>query len=282
MRIQSLVDSMVRIARRGRRTQEIAAPILLEPTRFPYGPFRFKFNTVKRISHTVLASTDLLNWDVIAADQAKTECEEYLDSDAPKLGHRFYRVLVQGVPSSNVIGYASVTLPPGFCLLANPFKTSKPIGESFKSLPDGTTLSKYDTLLARLTTNSVNHGKWTDPGQQLFPGEGAIFFNPTADYKTHSFVGEVAQGSLTVPLPSGFSLRGSLLPKAGDLAEDLQFPIDDGDVIHTFDRDRQKYVLHPFEGGKWTSGAPVLSFCEGFWVAKAQPGNWNRDLVIPT
>jgi len=30
-------------------------------------------------------------------------------------------------------------------------------------------------------------------------------------------------------------------------------------VIHVFDRERQQYVLHPYEGGKWTAGAPTLS-----------------------
>jgi hypothetical protein len=47
-----------------------------------------------------------------------------------------------------------------------------------------------------------------------------------------------------------------------------------------FDRDRQKYVLHPFENGKWTASPPVLSVGEAFWVAKAEAGNWTKALVI--
>jgi hypothetical protein len=60
----------------------------------------------------------------------------------------------------------------------------------------------------------------------------------------------------------------------------LGFPITDGDVIHLFDRDKQKYVLYPYEGGKWTAGTPVVGVAESFWVAKTSPGNWTRDISI--
>jgi hypothetical protein len=90
----------------------------------------------------------------------------------------------------------------------------------------------------------------------------------------------VLQGNLAMPVPAGFSLRSSLVPRAGNLQEDLGFPIADGDVIHVFDRDQQKYVLHPFEGGKWQNGPPILSVGESFWVAKTDPANWTRDIVL--
>jgi hypothetical protein len=89
-------------------------------------------------------------------------------------------------------------------------------------------------------------------------------------------------GQLSMPIPAGFSLRSSLVPKPGQLHEDLRFPITNGDVIHLFDRDRQQYVLYPFEDGKWTSGPPVLSVGEAFWVAKTSAGSWTRSLNITT
>ena len=186
-------------------------------------------------------------------------------------------MLAGDVLSLNVIGYASVTLPPGFSMIANPLDgPSNSVGEMFKGWPDGTTLNKFDTRFFRLAENEIKFGKWTNPGEKLLPGEGAIFFNPTSDYKSHSFVGEVMQGNLSIPIPSGFSIRSSLLPLAGSL-EELDFPISDGDVIHVFDRDRQTYVLYPYEGGKWTTGQPALSVGESFWVAKTSPGNWTQN-----
>ena len=62
--------------------------------------------------------------------------------------------------------------------------------------------SKFDTGLFKLGENSVQDGKWTNPTEKLMPGEGAIFFNPTLDYKSHSFVGEVIQWNLSIPIPS--------------------------------------------------------------------------------
>jgi hypothetical protein len=75
-------------------------------------------------------------------------------------------------------------------------------------------------------------------------------------------------------------MRSSPVPQPGSLVEDLEFPIADGDVVHLFDRDKQQYVLHPYENGKWTAGAPMISVGEAFWVAKTEPGNWTRTLCV--
>jgi hypothetical protein len=150
----------------------------------------------------------------------------------------------------------------------------------FAKWPNETSLHKFDTRLFRLTEASVAHSRWSRPEETLSPGEGAIFFNPTNDYKAHSFAGEILLGNLSTPVPAGFSLRSSLVPQPGNLVDDLRFPIGDGDEIHLFDRDRQKYVIYPFAAGKWKNGAPVIGAGEAFWVAKKEPANWNRDLQI--
>lgn len=71
-----------------------------------------------------------------------------------------------------------------------------------------------------------------------------------------------------------------MVPKQGKLDEDLNFPIRNGDVVHLFDNDRQKYGIYPFEDGTWTSGQPTLSMGESFWIAKAEAGNWENALVV--
>jgi hypothetical protein len=158
---------------------------------------------------------------------------------------------------------------------------SNTVATLFKDWPEGTILNKFDTRLFRMAENTLQKGgAWSNPAEKLSPGEGAILFNPTNDYKSHSFVGEVMEGSFSTPVPSGFSLRSSMAPQAGSLCEDLGFPISDGDVVHLFDRDRQKYVLHPYENGRWTAGAPVLSIAEAFWVAKTEAGNWKKNVAI--
>jgi hypothetical protein len=264
-----------------KKVESITPPVLSGATRFPYGPFRFLAKVTAGASYSVLSSSDLAHWKMISAGIASAQEVEYIDSDAANFGHRFYRVLVGDCPSANLIGYASVPLPPGFSLISNPFNPSEStIGTSFTGWPEGTTIHRYDSRMLRLNENAFKNGKWTNPNEKLLRGEGAIFFNPTQEYKVHSFVGEVALGTLTQPIPPGFSLRGSLVPRPGNLADDLGFPIAEGDVVHTFDRDRQKYTLHPFKDGRWISGAPVLGVGEAFWVAKTEPANWTKAMVL--
>lgn len=256
--------------------REFAPPTLGSGTRFPYGPFRFKTELPKGVPYEIQAASDLEHWVTIAKDLARDPGIEYVDSGASKYNHRFYRVVANEVHSANIIGYASATLPPGFSMIANPFDApSNAIAELFTGWPDGTTLNKFDTRLFRLIDNAVKHGKWTNPSEKLLPGEGGVFFNPTSDYKSLNFVGDVMQGSLSVPIPAGFSVRSSLVPQRGHLQEDLGFPIGEGDVIHLFDRDQQKYVLFPFEGGKWENGSPVVDICESFWVEKMEAATWT-------
>jgi hypothetical protein len=265
----------------GRRALEtFGPPALGDAVRFPYGPFRFKSRLPKGRQYAILASNDVRTWTTIARDIAGEEAFEYIDSDAFKFSYRFYRLQTGELFSANIIGYAAVTLPPGFSMIANPFDSAQTVAEIFADWPPGTTVNKFDTRLFRLAENGIKDGQWTNTSERLLPGEGAIFFNPTLDYKSVSFVGQVLTGNLSLPIPAGFSIRSSLVPQAGNLVDDLHFPIADGDVIHIFDREGQKYVLHPYEGGKWTAGPPILSVGEAFWVAKTAPGNWIRNFVV--
>jgi hypothetical protein len=258
-----------------------APPTLGSGTRSPYGPFRFETALPKGVPYEIQATSDLERWVTITEDVARGPVIVYVDSDAAKHKHRFYRMVANEVHSANIIGYASTILPPGFSLIANPLDaTSNTIAELLKDWPDGTTLNKFDTRLFRLSDHAVKHGKWTKPGEKLMPGEGGIFFNPTPDHKSLNFVGDVMQGNLSVPIPAGFSMRSSLVPLPGRLHEDLGFPIGEGDVIHLFDREQQKYVLYPFEGGKWKGDAPVVKVCEAFWVAKTEAANWTRTIAM--
>jgi hypothetical protein len=263
-----------------KKPEAIAPPRLTEPTRVPHGPFKFKTQLPKDVAYAVQASTDLKTWGGIGTGVATAEPVEFVDSEASKFNYRFFRLLAREVYSLNVVGYATLSLPPGFSMIADPFdRGNNSVAEVFHGWPDGTMLNKFDTRLFRLTENLLDHGRWTNPAENLRPGEGAILFNPASDYKTLTFAGEVRQGNLSLPIPAGFSVRSSMVPQPGNV-QDLGFPIANGDVIHIFDRDRQKYVLHPFEGDKWTSGPPIVGIAESFWVAKTEPGNWVRNFTV--
>lgn len=262
-----------------KRAKQIQPSVIGSIVRFPYGAFKFKAAVAKGISCKIEASTNLKNWTEIAAQESSGEID-YVDSNAPKFSHRFYRLNTEGVYSRNIIGYASLLVPPGFSMIANPFENpNNSVTEIFKGMPEGTSLSKFDTQVSDLTENKVKLGKWTNPMEKLALGEGAFFFNPTSDYKTLDFTGEVRQGKFSVPIPAGFSIRSSLIPQPGRLHVDLGFPASEGDVIHLFDKDSQKYVLYPYDAAAWASNPPIVSVGESFWVAKETAKTWTRSLV---
>src|SRR5437868_6035827 len=156
MRFSALVQRAAQMARRGRGSQEQAPPALLEPVRFPYGPFRFRVKTARRSTYTILASTDFSNWQPLMTEEASADVMEYVDSEAPKFSYRFYCATARGIPSPVILGYVAITLPPRFSLIANPFQRgNNVVAEAFKNWPDGTTLNKFDTLLLRLSENAV-------------------------------------------------------------------------------------------------------------------------------
>jgi hypothetical protein len=252
---------------------------LSDAVRMPNGSFHFRTQLPKGTPFVVHSSSDRQNWSPVLNGISTGEIMSFADSHASKFNHRFYR-LVAGKSQSNILGYVSITLPPGFSMISNPLNSpANVVGRVFKDWPDGTTLNKFDTELFRLVENSVKFNQWTNAADVLKPGEGAIFFNPTMDYRSVCFTGDVVPNDASMTVAAGFSIRSSLLPQAGHLVDDLKFPIANGDVIHVFDREKQQYVLHPYENGRWTSGTPVLGVGEAFWVAKAEEGIWDRKPV---
>jgi len=255
--------------------------VLSAPKRFPYVQFQMHIRLAPGQTYQVQAGTDLRHWTTLLTDAAQRSTVEYLDNSAANFSFRYYRVLSGELCSSNVVGYATVTVPPGFAMLANPLMAeSNTIDALFPNLPKGTTLTKFDTHLFKLTKNVFDGGKWSNPGDTLLPGEGAILFNPSADFKTLRISGEVQQGELSIPIPAGFSVRSSPVPVPGQLDTDLQFPAAEDDVVHLFDRDRQRYTVYAYNGGKWTPEPPILAVGESFWVGKTFAGNWSRTLLL--
>jgi len=264
-----------------RKLEAANPPILSSGMRNPYGALRFKARIGKNVGFEIQASTNLKDWRTVVSDTAPDEVVEYVDSDAHNFSYRFYRVLAGTVYSENTFGYATITLPPGHSSIANPFQSSaSTVGELFADMPEGARFHKFDASAFVVTENMLTRGKWARPSERFVPGEGAIIFNPTTEYRPLSFIGNVMQGSFSVPIPSGFSMRSSLVPRPGQLVADLGFPMAEGDVIHVFDREKQDYVLHKFNADKWATETPVIGVAESFWVAKTIPGTWKQSMIL--
>ncbi len=279
--LSSVGGSISGLFHRKARTEAVTAPRLTSPVRFPYGPFQFKFPLPKGTHYEVQVSSNLQAWQPVSEGKASGEMVDYVDSDASKFSYRFYRVQAEQVLSANALGYATINAPPGYSMIANPLQaTPNTLSAILPNMPDGTALNKFDNSLFKLSENSASSGRWSNPNETLSPGEGAIFFNPTSDFRNINFAGEVLQGNLLMPIAAGFSIRSSQLPRPGRIHSELGFPIAPGDVVHLFDRDKQKYVIYDYDPKKWDSNPPIVGVGESFWIGKTTPDNWVQNFSL--
>jgi len=123
------------------------------------------------------------------------------------------------VYSLNVVGYVNVVLPPGLKLIANPLDAgNNSISNLFKIDPQG---NQYYAIQTWTGVAFVEHdldafdSTWADPQTVLAPGTGFFFKNVGPTAITNTFVGNVLQGSLTVPVPPGLNLVSSKVPQDG-------------------------------------------------------------------
>jgi len=275
------ISGMVTSFIRRNKIDEAIPPVLRGSRKFPYGAFFFEFEAAKGCPYEIQASTTLKGWETIASGTCLTNVTEFIDSDAHRFRYRFYRVSSGLLKSKNVVGYATVYACPGFSLIANPFQSATEfIGMLLPSMPEGTALHKFGSREHKMVETKFTEGKWSNPMERFVVGEGGLFFNPTRETFSLQFCGEVPQGNLLNPIPAGFSIRSSLVPMAGRINTDLQFPLTDGDSVQIFDRDKQHYITYDYPSTKWETEPPVIAVGEAFWVEKSSPANWVRNFHV--
>jgi len=195
------------------------------------------------------------------------------------------------VYSVNAVGYVNKTLVPGFQLVANPLDAgagNNTVAKLFAGAPAGTTVYKYTGTgfdVNDYDPDTYGAQGWADPAQTLVPGEGAFVKLPAGANFTVTFVGEVAQGSLSNPLPKGFSIRSSQVPQSAALDTVLKFPIANGDFIYQYDTAAKAYVTTDYDTDTygpqgWATTAPSPAVGEAFWVKKIAAVNWVRDFSV--
>jgi len=139
--------------------------------------------------------------------------------------HEFFRLaeLAQSNAfSANIVGYATVGMPPGYSLLANPLSAGQTNGAN----EIGLEIPSVQILIYYLQgynffSYDPSFGGWVDASfartspPSLPPGTGFFLFNPSSTATNITFIGQVVPGpssTNTLNLPSGFALIGSPLP----------------------------------------------------------------------
>jgi hypothetical protein len=189
----------------------------------------------------------------------------------------------QTVYSVNAVGFVNVVFPPGFTLASNPLEgaTNTVLALFGTSVPNGTSVFKFDGVTGSYTGSTFFFGSWNNPTMSLLPGEGFFFKNPTVTAITNTFVGNVKQGTLTTPLSAGFTLVGSQVPQSGLVSTDLGVPIGNAESVFKFDTTTQAYTGGTFFFGSWGgAGEPVIGVGEGFFVKKVAAANWTRSFSV--
>lgn len=206
------------------------------------------------------------------------------------------------VYSQNAVGFYTLTLEPGFNLVANQLNNGgndiNTILPGTSSLPDGASLLPWDTAgqtFGPADTFFAGLG-WFDDNLELSTtvlaaGSGA--FLQVSAAASVVLVGEVPQGTgasaLTQDLVPGFQIISQLTPQALGL-EASGFPGSDGDSWLQWDAVGQTYTdaLTYFAGLGWVDNDlnivdPVLAIGEaGFYQRSPNGGTdtWTRDFSV--
>lgn len=185
------------------------------------------------------------------------------------------------VYSVNVVGYASVDVPEGFSMIANPLDAGdNSLANVMPSPPQFTTVYKFDTIQGAFSGISFfNNGSWSNGALTLAPGEGG--FIAANEAFTVTFSGEVLQGELSNPLSAGFSIISSQVPQAGSLSS-LGYTPAQFDTVYKYDNAISNYTITFYNNGSWNNGEPSLAIGEAFFLAKQNAGSWDRTFTTST
>jgi hypothetical protein len=188
------------------------------------------------------------------------------------------------VYSVNAVGYVNVVMPRGFSMIANPLKAAdNKISALLPTAPAGATIYKFNPTTGSYNFSSFDDldNAWSpDPNITLSPGDGAFITTPVQF--TNTFVGEVMTGSLTNPMPAGFSIVSSQVPQEGRVDTVLGFPGIPGATIYQFNNATGGYVFNSFDDldNAWSPAVPTIKVGESFWIKLSAPANWTRTFNI--
>jgi hypothetical protein len=203
-------------------------------------------------------------------------------------------LLVAGAASSmaqvysvNAVGYVNLSLPKGFTMINHQFvQPSYKIKDVIPSAVGGTIVYKFNNPGGYdITIFDEFDLVWDKPDMNLNLG-GGFFINPPAPM-TLTFVGEVPQGTLNTPTPTGFNMVSSQVPQAGT-ATALGLVGDPGDILYQFSNvgGYKIYIFDEFDL-VWTRNGvaeePSLGVSEAFFLNKG-PGSahtaWTRTFTV--
>jgi len=204
--------------------------------------------------------------------------------------------MAQNVYSVNAVGYANVTVPSGFSMIACPFEQTSGDYSLNTLMPPGNIVPQ-DSAVYRFVNGTFlppfgyDQTDGWDPGANpqyanLPLGEGAFFLNPSAPF-TQTFVGQVKQsvGSAPIqnPVPGGFSIRSSMVPQAGTLNSIELFGVPQDSSLYHFNSAASPQRYDPTASydttDKWDPDYSI-NIGEAFFILSPSAGSFSRVFSV--
>jgi len=209
------------------------------------------------------------------------------------------------VYSVNAVGYVNVTLDPGFNMVSNPLDAgagNNTVANLFKnvspSVPNGLRVYTFNESTGAFNQAAqwspvpgVGFGTGASAQVVVPPGTGVFVFDPdVSGQRTLTFVGEVMQGTLSNPLPIGFSIRANQVPQAGS-PQTFGLVGTAGDRLFKFNKttggyDTYQYTAAPFNSWRQNGSnvtLPSIAVGEAFFYFRASTaGSWDRTFNVNT
>jgi hypothetical protein len=184
------------------------------------------------------------------------------------------------VYSVNAVGYINLQINAGFNIVANQLDAGdNTVANILAGVPGGTTVYTFGPGGYTINAYDADFEEWEDATMELTPGMG--FWVKSPEDLTVTLVGEVPQGTLTLPLVAGFNLVSSIVPQAGLISADLGMPVEGGDTVYTFDT-AGGYTIFAYDADfeEWDPSEPMIEVGQGFWVKAASTKDWVRDFSV--
>jgi hypothetical protein len=215
------------------------------------------------------------------------------------------------VYSLNAVGYITITMNPGFNMIACQLITTNNTvgsllnnGTGLSGNPgpyEGSIVYKFNSGTGRYATDAADAAGssyadgWDGNGTiTMNPGEAIWFNNGTGAPVTATFVGTVPQGTNTVAAVAGFNMISSPVPFSGDIVTNMGFTnYNDDDQFFVFNNPAPGHPTGAYTVGtvdlaggysgymsQWDSPDPVAQVGQGFWYKASAPTSWVQVFSV--
>ena len=195
------------------------------------------------------------------------------------------------VYSLNVVGYVNKPFVSGNAyIVTSPLTSgSNTLKDIIPNPPDNTVVLRWDVgaqdLSGTVPTYSTALSQWS-PNPVIATGEAFLVVG-AGDF-TNTFVGEVRQGAITVPIAGNGNadLIGSPVPVAGNLSVILtNYPAVDNDIVLYWDVGAQDLsgTVSTYSAAlsSWSAGPGPVNVADGFLLVRGgAPVNWVRNFTV--